>query len=156
MLDVQSIAYDLCKSVTLDATMLKYKASVLAACMLFLGFQLQFELNMKDPTKGYELGTSAGRRKVSEVCDVFRLYYRILEVALEVPEVPKIVDFCDVLFERQISLHEEYKDQFKNIYRDRVRSYFVRAPKRVVSSLGGPGHEREAHISRTEASPSRK
>lgn len=55
---------------------------------------------MKDPTKGYELGTSAGRRKVSEVCDVFRLYYRILEVALEVPEVPKIVDFCDVLFER--------------------------------------------------------
>ena len=111
---------------------------------------------MKDPTKGYELGTSAGRSKVSEVCDVFRLYYRILEVALEVPEVPKIVDFCDVLFERQISLHEEYKDQFKNIYRDRVRSYFVRAPKRVVSSTGGAGHDREAQISRTEVSPSRK
>lgn len=39
-MDVQTIAYDLCKSVTLDASMLKYKPSVLAACMLYLGFQL--------------------------------------------------------------------------------------------------------------------
>ena len=102
LLDVQTIAYDLCKSVTLDATMLKYKASVLAACMLFLGFQLQFELNMKESERGqgYELSTAAGKRKVSEICDVYRLYVRILEVALDVPEVPKIVDFCDTLFER--------------------------------------------------------
>ena len=38
LLDVQTIAYDICKSVTLDASMLKYKPSVLAACMLYLGF----------------------------------------------------------------------------------------------------------------------
>ena len=39
-LDVQSIAYDISKSVMLDASMLKYKPSVLASCMIFLGFQL--------------------------------------------------------------------------------------------------------------------
>lgn len=38
LLDVQTIAYDICKSVTLDASMLKYKPSVLAACMVFIGF----------------------------------------------------------------------------------------------------------------------
>ena len=38
LLDVQTIAYDVCKSVTLDASILKYKPSVLAACMIFLGF----------------------------------------------------------------------------------------------------------------------
>ena len=46
LLDVQSIAYDICKSVILDASLLKYKPSVLAACMIFLGFQLQFELTV--------------------------------------------------------------------------------------------------------------
>lgn len=40
ILDVQTIAYDICKSVILDASMLKYKPSVLAACMFYLGFQL--------------------------------------------------------------------------------------------------------------------
>lgn len=36
--DVQTISYDLCKSVTLDASLSKYKPSVLAACMIFQGF----------------------------------------------------------------------------------------------------------------------
>ena len=66
LLDVQTIAYDFCKSVTLDASLLKYKPSVLAACMLFLGFQLQFELSQKQ--HAYELSTPAGRSKVGEVC----------------------------------------------------------------------------------------
>ena len=40
LLDVQTIAYDLCKSVTLDASLHKYKPSVLSSCMIFLGFYL--------------------------------------------------------------------------------------------------------------------
>lgn len=51
-------------------------------------------------------------------------------------EVAKVVDFCDMLFERQIGLYEEYANQFKNIYRDRVAEYFTRAPKRVVDRRG--------------------
>ena len=50
---MQTIAYDICKSLTLDASLMKYKPNVLAACTVFLGFQLQFEMNQKQ----YELGT---------------------------------------------------------------------------------------------------
>lgn len=105
VLDIQTIAYDLCKSVTLDASLLKYKPSVLAACMIFLGFQMQFELNLI----GYEISTEQGRSKVAQICEVYRIWLQILENALEVPDVPKIIDFCDMLFERQVSLYEEYK-----------------------------------------------
>ena len=66
---------------------------------------------------------------------MYRIWHRVLGQALEVADVPKIIDFCDMLFERQITLHEEYRDQFKNIYRERVREYFIRAPpkkQRVV------------------------
>mmetsp|Transcript_31934 Transcript_31934/g.42281 ORF Transcript_31934/g.42281 Transcript_31934/m.42281 type:complete len:126 (-) Transcript_31934:695-1072(-) len=125
--------------------MLKYKPSVLAACMLFLGFQLQFEINLKD----YELVSPAGKRKVSEICDIFRLWYKVLELALEVADVPKIVDFCEMLFDRQISLHEEYRDQFKNIYRERVREYFKKAPKRVVTAAPIFDAKQSQHQSRT-------
>ena len=38
LFDVQTIAYDFCKSVTIDASMLKYKPSALAACLVFAGF----------------------------------------------------------------------------------------------------------------------
>ena len=34
----------------------------------------------------------------------------MLEHALQVPDVPKIVDFCNILFERQVALYEEYKN----------------------------------------------
>ena len=45
LIEVQTIACDLSKSVLLDATLLKYRPDILAACMIFLGFQLQFEIN---------------------------------------------------------------------------------------------------------------
>jgi len=48
LLDVQTIAYDICKSVIIDASMLKYKPSVLAAVFIFLGFELQFEILAKE------------------------------------------------------------------------------------------------------------
>jgi hypothetical protein len=38
LIDVQTIAYDLCKSIIIDASMLKYRPSVLAAVTVFLGF----------------------------------------------------------------------------------------------------------------------
>ena len=55
LLDMQTIAYDLSKSVVLDASLFKYRPAILGACMIFLGFQLQFELNQAD--KQYELHT---------------------------------------------------------------------------------------------------
>jgi len=44
LLNIQTIAYDFCKSVAIDASMLKYKPSVLGAAFIFLGFQLEFEI----------------------------------------------------------------------------------------------------------------
>lgn len=38
LIDVHTIAYDLCKSAVLDVNLFNYKPSVLAACMVFLGF----------------------------------------------------------------------------------------------------------------------
>lgn len=46
--DVNSMGYDLCKSLIIDATLLKYKPSVLAATLVFLGFQIRFEQLLKD------------------------------------------------------------------------------------------------------------
>ena len=43
------------------------------------------------------------------------------------PDVPKIIDFCSTIFERQLALYEEYSHQFKNIYRPRVDDYFKKA-----------------------------
>lgn len=48
--DVTTIVYDLSKSLQIDANLFKYKPSILAACLLFLGFQLQFEILMQNGT----------------------------------------------------------------------------------------------------------
>lgn len=42
--EVQTISYDLTKSLIVDASLMKYKPSILANTVLFLGMQLQFEL----------------------------------------------------------------------------------------------------------------
>ena len=44
LLEVQTIAYDICKSCIIDCQMLRYKPSIVAMALIFLGFQLQFEL----------------------------------------------------------------------------------------------------------------
>ena len=80
---------------------------------------------------------------------MFQLWNKIVTEGLEVEEPERITVFSDVLFARQVSLYEEYKDQFKNIYRDRVAEYFKHAPKRVVNIRG-------ELQSRTQESPSRK
>lgn len=38
--EITTIVYDLCKSICIDANLFKYKPSILAACLIFLGFQL--------------------------------------------------------------------------------------------------------------------
>lgn len=43
-MDVQTTAYDFSKSIIIDASMLKYRPSVLAAVAIFLGIQLNFDL----------------------------------------------------------------------------------------------------------------
>ena len=90
----------------------------------------------------------AGRERVGQLCQMFQIWCNLLEQALNVSDVGSIVNFCEQLFDRQIALYEEYKDQFKNIYKDRVAEYFKRAPKRVVN-VRGEGN------SRTQESPHR-
>ena len=59
---------------------------------------------------------------------MFRIWRHMLEFALNVPDLPTVLEFCERLLERQINLYEEYKLQFVNIYRTRVRDYFKNAP----------------------------
>ena len=53
--DVNTIAYDFFKSLIIDASMLKYRPSVIAAACICLGFQLQFDLQMKGKRSRLEL-----------------------------------------------------------------------------------------------------
>lgn len=69
LIDVQTIAYDLCKSIIIDASMLKYRPSVLAAVTVFLGFQLNFDLGRQK--KVWELKSAEGRSKVGQVALAF-------------------------------------------------------------------------------------
>jgi hypothetical protein len=46
--DMTTITYDLCKSVSIDANLFKYRPSILAAALTFIGFQLQFELMLSN------------------------------------------------------------------------------------------------------------
>ena len=82
------------------------------------------------------------------MCQVFQVWNNMLENVLNLNDLPSVVCFCETLFERQIALYEEYKNQFRNIYKERVSEYFKRAPKRVVN-VRGEGN------SRTQESPSR-
>ena len=62
--DVQTIAYDYYKSIIIDASMLKYRPSVLAAACINLGFQLQFEIQMNKKPPTFELQTHKGKQAV--------------------------------------------------------------------------------------------
>ena len=79
---------------------------------------------------------------------MFQTWYTLLEDYLKVPDVLKMMDFCEMLFERQIGLYEEYKVQYTHVYRERVSEYFKKAPKKVVNMHG-------ESYSRTQESPSR-
>ena len=48
----------------------------------------------------------------------------MLERLLKMTEVHKIIQFSESVMERQIKLFEEYKDNFPNIYKERVAEYF--------------------------------
>ena len=39
-------------------------------------------------------------------------------------EINKIIAFCEHIMTRQLSLFDEYKETFPNIYKERVRDYF--------------------------------
>jgi hypothetical protein len=100
LIDVQTIAYDLCKSIIIDASMLKYRPSVLAAVTVFLGFQLNFDLGRIK--KVWELKSQEGRSKVGQVAMAFRVWIDLLENTLELEDVPKILQFCDHVFARML------------------------------------------------------
>ena len=129
LLDVQTIAYDLCKSIIIDASMLKYRPSVLAAVTVFLGFQLNFDLGRTK--KVWELKSAEGRGKVGQVALAFQIWVDLLETTLELEDVPKVLQFCDHVFARMLQLFAEYKGQFANIYKERCFEYFVAAPPRT-------------------------
>lgn len=40
-------------------------------------------------------------------------------------EISKIMEFCEHVFSRQITLFEEYKGTFPNVYKERTHEYFM-------------------------------
>ena len=99
--------------------------------MLFLGFQLQFEINLFNNL--YSLQTPTGREQVGQIARMYRIWRHMVEFALKVPELPTVIQFCHSLLDRQISLYHEYKAQFMNIYKPRVAEYFKEAPPKTTN-----------------------
>jgi len=121
---VTTIVYDLCKSISIDANLFKYKPSILAACLIFLGFQLQFEQLIANGQISVN-GSKQKREVVQQLCTVFRVWrFNVLEKTLKVDEITKIMTFSEHVMTRQLQLYEEYSKQFTNIYKERVSTYF--------------------------------
>ena len=85
---------------------------------------------MKSKRPRLELDSQYGKQAVAQISLAYQKWIQILGVTLEVDKVPSVIDFADHIFERQVALYEEYKDQFSNLYKDRCAEYFVRAPKK--------------------------
>jgi hypothetical protein len=84
----------------IDASMLKYRPSVLAAVTVYLGFQLQFDMLIQK--KLIEIKSNEGKEKTKQVALTFRIWVDLLTNKLEVEDVPKIEQFCDHVFSRQL------------------------------------------------------
>ena len=97
--DLETIAYDLSKSLMIDANLLKYKPSILSITLVFAGFQLQFELWQQ---KGkLTLDNKEGRELVWQICQVFKFWrFNLLEELLKVKELPKVILFCEHVINR--------------------------------------------------------
>lgn len=59
----------------------------------------------------------------------------MLERALEMRELASIIEFCPVVLHRQVQFYQEYKDKFRNIYRERVAEYFWLPPSKRAASV---------------------
>lgn len=60
--EMTTVVYDLCKSVSIDANLFKYKPSILAASLVFLGFQIQFDSLVR--TSKISLAAAQGKEVV--------------------------------------------------------------------------------------------
>jgi hypothetical protein len=79
--DVQALAQDLARAALIDANLFKYKPSVLAAALLFLAMQLQFEHLIS--TKQIRVLTKEDQLTLYLLCSVFRHFrINVLEWAL--------------------------------------------------------------------------
>ena len=142
--EVQTISYDLSKSLAIDASLFKYKPSILGASLLFLGFQLQFEIMIDQGA--VDLISKHKRLVIGQISTIFTTWKStVLGQILKVSEIPKIITFCDHVMQRQIQLYAEYHAQFPNIYKERVAEYF-RPPKVSYEDLN-------QRICRTTESP---
>jgi hypothetical protein len=130
--DIQAIGYDLAKSMLLDAALLKYKPSRLAAAQIFLGFQLQFEVLLKHQGTSpdtdalpLDLGDTKSRDFIRQVSVAYGVWHDILENVFCIPGVPMIQKFSQYVFERQLTSYKQYKETFPNVYKDRCADYFT-------------------------------
>lgn len=92
--DMTTVVYDLCKSVSIDANLFKYKPSILAASLVFLGFQVQFDVYARQGQ--LSLLSARGKEVVSQISQVFR-HWRVdvLQKILKIDEIPKILTFAE-------------------------------------------------------------
>ena len=98
--DIQAIGYDLAKSMLIDAAILKYKPSRLAAAQMFLGFQLQFEVLLKHQGASEEtdvlpldLSDSKSREFIRQVSVAYGVWIDILNNVFCMSGVPMIQKF---------------------------------------------------------------
>ena len=70
---------------------------------------------------------------MGQIALAYQKWIHVLGVVLDVEDIPKIIEFVDHIFEREVALYEEYRTQFPNIYKDRCADYFTRPPKKFRS-----------------------
>lgn len=143
--DITTIVYDFSKSIAIDATLFKYKPSVLAASVIFISFQLQFLTLIRHCN--LNLSNKHMRELVSQISGVFCHWrFNVLERMLSMREITKIMDFSEHVLRRQATLFEEYRETFPNVYKERTHEYFM-----LIKS----NHPRD-RICKTTQSPKQK
>ena len=106
---VECATLELVRVCLIDASMNKYKPSVVAAALVFAGFETQFEVMLEKPSLKEMLKNGT----VAEVGCVYKLWrFEICEKKLCLPEIQKVIAFCDFILKRQRSLLAEYRTQF--------------------------------------------
>jgi hypothetical protein len=90
---------------------MKYKPSVLAAAQIFIGFQLQFDILMRNTKAGgkayalLDLNDTTSRDMIGQIANAFRTWNSILTDLPGIEDVSKIVLFSDHILKRQLDLH---------------------------------------------------
>ena len=91
--DACTIASDYFKSIQIDASLLKYRPSILAAVCFMIGFQQQFEILMENDPPIIDLSTNSGKQLTQMISYTFQQWIEILIGDLKIEQLEKILEF---------------------------------------------------------------